>query len=161
LKAWKDSRSIDNLSTRLNRLEATTTAADEADNFSEIEYRYGLTEDEYEKLSLDKKAILRFNWYIENIMPYYKAEVMRVHNLSEEEYNRRTLEGDQSIYLPQPNRKYSPTLYMQRAAHVLGLDFKGFREKVGRGEIKDMIVGVNEETGCLDSWRDEDSNAVF
>jgi hypothetical protein len=57
-------------------------------------------------------------------MPYYKEGVMSLHNLTSEEYDRRTLEGDESIYLPQPNRKFAPTLYMHRIAAVLGLDNK-------------------------------------
>jgi hypothetical protein len=78
---YTDGSTIDNLSTRLNRVEET--AADEPDNFSQkIEYRYGLTEDEYEKLSPNEKHELRFNWYVKNIMPYYQAEVMSVHGLT-------------------------------------------------------------------------------
>jgi hypothetical protein len=34
-------------------------------------------------------------------MPYYKAEVMRYHNIAiDQEYSSRVLDGDQSIYLP-------------------------------------------------------------
>ena len=74
---------------------------------SESEFR--LTEDELEKLSPMQKYILEFNWYVREIMPYYRAEVMQIHNLASEEYDRRVLEGDQSIYLLQPNRKFGPT----------------------------------------------------
>jgi hypothetical protein len=78
------------------------------------------------------KARLRFNWYAERFMPYYKAEVMSVHGLTSEEYDRRTLEGDQSIYLPQPNRKFAPTLYMHRIAAVLGLDYQTLQDMISR-----------------------------
>lgn len=54
-----------------------------------------------------------FNWHVKEIMPYYTTEVMRLHNISDEDYDRRTLEGDQSIYLPQPNNKFEPTNYEQ------------------------------------------------
>lgn len=97
-----------------------------------------------------------FNWYVKEIMPYYKAEVMRLHNISDEEYDRRTLEGDQSIYLPQPNVKYGPTDWDMRIAHILGLDYKGIQDKFNRGEIEHKIA-----TSGPDSWRDEDANAVF
>jgi hypothetical protein len=36
-----------------------------------------------------ERYIAWFNWYVREIMPYYKAEVMRLHNI--------TLEGDRSI----------------------------------------------------------------
>ena len=48
-------------------------------------------------------------------MPYYKAEV-NLHSITSDEYDSRTLEGDQSIYVPQPNPMFackpviSPTL---------------------------------------------------
>jgi hypothetical protein len=131
-------------------------AADEPSNFSEIEYRYGLTEDEYEKLTDMEKAVLRFNWYVERIMPYYKAEVMSVHNVSSEEYDRRTLQADESIYLPQSNRKFEPTLYDQRVAAVLGSDWQTLHDMISREEIKDRIA----TGGCL-GWCDGDPNAVF
>lgn len=160
----KDNRgngsTIDNLSTRLNRLE-TTTPANEANNFSEIEYRYGLTEEEFEKLTLMEKRILEFNWYVKNIMPYYKAEVMSVHNLTSEEYDERTLAGDEGIYLQQPNMKFKPTLYWYRIASVLDLNYQQLMDKIAKGEIKDRIATgmIDAETGSR--WYDEDPNAVF
>ena len=73
-----------------------------------------------------ERYILKFNWYVREIMPYYKAEVMQVHNIaSDEEYTRRILEGDESIYLPQPNRKFESTLYMQRISACLGPGLSG------------------------------------
>lgn len=83
---------------------------------------------------------------------------MSVHGISsDEEYDRRTLEGDESIYLSQPNRKFEPTSWDMRVAAVLGLDYKGLHEKISRGEIKHMIA----TGGCGSPWRDEDPNAVF
>jgi hypothetical protein len=56
-----------------------------------------------------ERCILKFNWYVREIMPYYKDEVMRYRNIvTDEEYTRRILEGDESIYLPQPNKKLNP-----------------------------------------------------
>ena len=101
------------------------------------------------------KATLKFKWFVKEIMPYYKKEVMSVHNLTSEEYDKRVLEGDQSIYLSQ-SRKFEPTLYEQRIAAVLGLDYQGLQDKFKRGELKDKIA-----TGGVGSWRDEDPNAVF
>ena len=80
-------------------------------------------EKELEKLSLQERYELKFNWLVSNILSYYKEEVMSVHGISsDEEYDRRTLEGDESIYLSQPNRKFEPTSWDIRVAHVLGLD---------------------------------------
>jgi hypothetical protein len=147
----KIDKSIGSLSNRLDRLGA----ADISENYSEIEYRYGLTEEEYEKLSLDERAIIRFNWTVSNILPYYKQEVMLVHNLTSVQYDLRTMEGDESIYLPQPNRKFQPTLYMHRIAAVLGLDYRQLMDKIAKGEVKDRIATAGS------SWHDEDENAVF
>ena len=73
-----------------------------------------------------------------------------MHNItSDEAYNRRTLEGDQSIYLPQPNNN-EPT-------------YKGIEDKMNRGEIERKIAQglayINPKTGK--AWYDEDPNAVF
>lgn len=132
MKAWKD-KSIDNLSDRLDRLEANTDNNNSNAATNE-------DPDELEKLTPMEKYELKFNWYVREIMPYYKAEVMSVHNLTSEEYDRRTLEADQCIYLPQPNRKFEPTNYEKRVARVLGLDYKELKDKVNRGEIKVMIA---------------------
>lgn len=87
-----------------------------------------------------ERYVAWFDWRVREIMPYYKAEVMRLHQFSEEEYNRRTLEGDQSIYLPQPNNKFEPTSYEQRVANVLNLDYQGIEDKISRGEIERKIA---------------------
>jgi hypothetical protein len=78
---------------------------------------------------------------VKEIMPYYKEEVMRLHNIeSDEENNQRILEGDQSIYLPQQNNRFEPTSYELRVAHVLGLDYQGIEDKITRGEIERKIA---------------------
>jgi len=109
----------------------------------------------------DEKYVAWFNWHVREIMPYYKSEVMRLHNItSDEEYNRRVLEGDESIYLLQPNSRFEPTHYDERVAHVLGLDYQGLQDKFERAELEDKIA-----TGMMDSkgnfWYDEDPNYVF
>lgn len=155
---------IGNLSERLDRLEARDKKISNgihalSESEFQSEFLFGLTEEQFFKLSPMEQYILRFNWYVREIMPYYKEEVMSVHGLTSEEYDRRVLEGDESIYLPQPNKKFTPTLYLHRIAAVLGLDWQTLQDMISRGEIKDRIAG--RETGCLDSWRDEDPNAVF
>jgi hypothetical protein len=119
--------------------------------------------EEANEVSTRKRSELKTNKFIREVMPYYKAEVMRVHKIADEqEYNRRVIDGDQSIYLPQPNPKFAPTLWFERAAHALGLDYQGMQDKISRGEVKHKIA-----TGTLDpeadsyGWYDEDPNAVF
>lgn len=150
MKGWKDNKSItiDNLSDRLDRLEAEIFFIRQ----SNAEER----QQELEKLTSTERYALNFNRSVKEIMPYYKAEVMQVHNISSKEYDKRTLEGDESIYLPQPNGKFEPTSYEKRVAHVLGLDYEGLQVKISQGEIKDMIA-----TGGFGCWRDENPNAVF
>ena len=108
-----------------------------------------------QKLSPQERFEFEFNWTIKYVMPYYKAEVMAVHGIASEEYYRRTLEADESSYLPQPNPKFSPTHYDRSIAHVLGLDYKGMQEKFDRNELEHKIA--TEGFG----WRDEDPNAIF
>ena len=136
---------------RLDRIEEEVTEEDS----SSKKNTSNNTDPELEKLSPMERYILKFNWTVSKILPYYKAEIMSVHNLTAEEYDRRTLEGDQSIYLPQPNRKFEPTSYRNRVAHVLGLDYQGIEDKFDRGELERKIA-----SGGF-SWRDEDPNAVF
>ena len=66
-----------------------------------------------------------------------------------------------SIYLPQPNPKFAPTGWFDRAAHAFGLDYQGMKDKIDRGEIEHKIATgrVDPETGK--AWYDEDRNAVF
>jgi hypothetical protein len=126
-------KSIDELSDRLDRLEVENEISPTSDmSISE----FGLTEDELEKLSPMEKYILKFNWYVNQTMPYYKAEVMQVDNSTSEEYDRRTLEVDQSIYLQ--------------------LDYEGLRDKFSKGELAHKIA-----TGGVMGWRDEKPDAVF
>lgn len=152
----KIDKSVDNLSDRLDRIEEEITEDDSSKN------TLNNTDLELEKLCPMERRILRFNWYTREIMPNYKAEVMQVHNIAtDEEYIRLILEGDESIYPPQPNRKFEPTFYSQRIAHMLGLNYHGLNQKISRGEIKDKIATglIGAKTGS--GWYDEDPNAVF
>ena len=154
------------LATTATPTNATTTnaTAAKADLFEEFALRFWNTPvyarskilDKMSREEEDRLHEYRFNWYVKNILPYYKQEVCRVHNISSEEYDRRTLNADESIYLPQPNPKFESTWYSERVAHVLGLDYKGFQDKVRKGELEDKIA-----TGGFGCWRDENPNAVF
>ena len=93
-------------------------------------------------------------------MPYYKAKVMRLHSITSDEYDSRTLEGDRSIYLPQPNPMFEPTHYDERVAHALGLNYQELQNKFKQGELEHKIAGC-DGTGRDNCWRDEDPNAVF
>ncbi len=93
-------------------------------------------------------------------MPYYKAEVMRLHSITSDEYDSRTLEGDRSIYLPQPNPMFEPTHYDERVAHALGLNYQELQDKFKHGELEHKRAGC-DSTGRDNRWRDEDPNAVF
>ena len=94
MKGWGKVKSIDNISNRLGRLEKGTTVN------QEIVSRPYATAEELEQMTDEERFEAWFNWRVREIMPYYKAEVMHLHNISDDEYDRRTLEGDQSIYLP-------------------------------------------------------------
>jgi hypothetical protein len=119
----KIDKSVDNQSDRPNRIDEEITEEDSSKNMSKN------TDPELEKLSPMERHIFRFNWHTREIVPYCKVEVMQVHNIAtDEEHTRRILEGDESIYLPQPNRKFEPTFYSQRIAHVLGLNYQGQAE---------------------------------
>jgi hypothetical protein len=141
-----------------------TTTAETADPFEEFALRFWNTPvyarskilDIMSREEDDRLHECRFNWCVKNILPHYKQEVCRVHNISSEEYDRRTLNADESIYLPQPNPKFESTWYSERVAHVLGLDHKGFQDKVRKGELEDKIA-----TGGFGCWRDENPSAVF
>ena len=86
---WDKIDSIPSSSTSSN---ATTTAADSSP----------INDDDNNNNSEHESFESRFNRFVREVMPYYKAEVMRIHNIkSDEEYKRRVLEGDNSIYLPQ------------------------------------------------------------
>ena len=127
-------------------------------NANDNNFPYATTQ-ELEKMTLMERYVAWFNWRVKEIMPYYKAEVMRHHKIiSDEEYNRRVLEGDMSIYLPQPNNKFEPTWYEERVAHVLGLDYKGIEDKINRGQIERKIAHglsyIDPKTGT--PWYDED-----
>ncbi len=93
----KIDKSVDKLSDTLDRIEEEITEEDS----SSKKNTSNNTDPELEKLSLMDRYVLKFNWYVENILPYYKAEVMQVHKISEDEYDKRTLEVDELIYIPQ------------------------------------------------------------
>ena len=61
-----------------------------------------------------ERYIAWFNWHVKEIMPYYRAEVMRLHSITSDEYDSHILEGDRSIYLPQPNPMFEPTHYDEK-----------------------------------------------
>jgi hypothetical protein len=179
-----DKKSISNLSNRLDRIEEEIGLAVSSEHQQSLELEQELDQARlattdlceefvskfyslppyarskiYDKLSEEEKDKLhefRFNWYVKNILPYYKQEVCHVYNISSEEYDRRTLNADESIYLPQPYPKFESTWYSERVAHVLGLDYKGFQDKVRKGELEDKIA-----TGGFGCWRDENPSAVF
>ena len=69
---WKDNKStiIDNLALRLDKLEVE--AGDRV-----------VDANPQQEFTLEEK----FNWFVKEIIPYYKAEVMRLHNISDEEYD--------------------------------------------------------------------------
>ena len=142
----------------------TNATAATADLFEEFAPRFWNTPvyarskilDKMSREEEDRLHEYRFNWYVKNILPYYKQEVCRVHNISSEEYDRRTLNADESVYLPQPNPKFESTWFSERVAHVLGLDYKGFQDRVRKGELEDKIA-----TGGFDCWCDENPHAVF
>ena len=95
-----------------------------------------------------------FNWYVKEIMPYYKAEVIQYHQISEDEYDRRTLEGDQSIYMP--NQIDLKVLGMMRVVHVLNLSYQELQDKFNRGELEHKRGGlaiIDPKTG--EPWYDE------
>ena len=112
------------------------------------------TAEELEQMTDSERFEAWFNWRVQRILPIYKKEVMRHHQLSEEEYNRRVVEGDQSIYLPQPNPRFEPTWYDERVAHILNLSYQELQDKFKRGELKQLIAcgPNNPETG---GWIDE------
>ena len=142
------------MSDRLGRLEVSEKIVSSNDT-NDVPYA---TAEELEQMTDEERFEAWFNWYVKKIMPYYKAYVIQYHNISEEEYDRRTLEGDQGIYLP-PNSKFEPTWYDQRVAHVLNLSYQELQDKFNRGELKHLIAAGpnNAETG---GWCDED-NRVF
>ena len=147
-------KSIDNLSNRLGRLEISQKNTSSSTTDSNL----------YSIDSGDIRAFATvedwFNWRIQNILPSYKAYVIQYHNISsDEEYSRRVLEGDQSIYLPQPNPKFEATWYKERVANVLNLDYQGVQELIKRGEIEDKIgtgrMVLDPKTGEYTTWLDE------
>ncbi len=87
-------------------------------------------------------------------------KVMRLHSITSDEYDSRTLEGDRSIYLSQPITMFEPTRYDERVVNGLGLITKNCRTNSSRenSSIKEQAVTGQARDNC---WRDEDPNAVF
>ncbi len=157
MRGWKSKdKFLDNLSNRLDRLEEERG---EVKPVTSNDCPYA-TAEELEQMSSIERYIAWFNWRVREIMPYYKAEVMRLHNITSDEYNTRTLEGDRSIYLPQPNPMFEPTHYDERVAHALGLNYQELQDKFKQGEFEHKRAGC-DSTGRDNRWRDEDPNAVF
>ena len=154
MRGWgsKD-KSLDNLSDRLDRLEEERGEVKPVEDNVTNDRPYA-TAEELEQMSSMEKYIAWFNWHVREIMPYYKAEVMRLHSITSDEYDSRTLEGDWSIYLPQPNSMFEPTRYDERVAHALGLNYQELQDSSTKEQA---VTG----TGRDNRWRDEDPNAVF
>lgn len=156
MRGLKDnSRSISNLFEKLGRLEVSKKI-ESSDDDAVVPYA---TAEELEQMTDEGRLAAWFAWRVHTLMPAYKAEVMRFHNIASDEYDRRTLDGDQSIYLPQPNNKFEATNYMERVAHVLNLSWQELHDKFNRGELKHLVAAGpnNTETG---GWYDENP-AVF
>jgi hypothetical protein len=158
LKKGIDNKSIDDLFYRIRILELgenPSSAKDAAADNGGVPYA---TAEELEQMTDTERFEAWFAWRVKEILPYYKAEVMRLHNISDEEYDRRTLEGDMSIYLP-PNSKFEPIWYDERVVHCLGLNYQELQDKFKSGELKHLVAAGpnNAETG---DWCDED-NRVF
>ncbi|MGH9911667.1 MAG: hypothetical protein ACRD4W_04410 [Nitrososphaeraceae archaeon] len=160
MRRWgsKD-KSLDNLSDRLDRLEEERGEVKPVEDNDANDSPYA-TAEELEQMNPMERYVAWFNWHVREIMSYYKAEVMRLHNITSDEYNNSTLEGDRSIYLPQPKPMFEPTHYDERVAHVLGLNYQELQDKFKQGELGHKIAGC-DITGRDNHWRDEDPNAVF
>ena len=67
------------------------------------------------------------------------------------------------LQLPQPNNKFEPTGYIERVAHVLGLNYQELQDKFNRGELEHKIAqGLSYIDPKTDRpWYDEDPNRVF
>ena len=158
MKGWKDNKSIDNLFHRLGNLESTKVIQrnESAVDNTNAGVPYA-TAEELEQMTAHEYYEARFNWRVKEILPHYKLEIMRVYNItSDEEYSRRVLEGDESIYLPQPNPKFEGTWYDERVAHVLGLSYQELQDKFDKGELEHKRGGyavIDPKTGR--PWCDE------
>ena len=132
MRGLKDnSRSISNLFEKLGRLEVSKKI-ESSDDDAAVPYA---TAEELEQMTNKGPPKHRSAWRVHTLMPAYKAEVMRFHNIASDEYDRHLhLDGDQSIYLPQPNNKFEATNYMERVAHVLNLSWQELHDKFNRGE---------------------------
>ena len=150
---------ISNLSDRLDRLEEERGEVKPVGDNDINDCPYATVE-ELEQMSSMERYIAWFNWHIIEIMLYYKAEAMRLHSITSDEYHSRTLEGDRSIYLPQPNPMFEPTHYNERVANALGLNYRELQDKFKRRELEHKIAGC-DSTGRDNRWRDEDQMQCF
>jgi hypothetical protein len=77
LRGWgsKD-KSLDNLSDRLDRLEEEMGEIKPVGDNDTNDRQYA-TAEELEQMSPMERYIAWFNWHVREIMPYYKAEVIR------------------------------------------------------------------------------------
>ena len=141
MRGWgsKD-KSLDNLSDRLDRLEEERGEVKPFED-NDVNDRPYATAEELEQMSSMERYVAWFNWHVREIMPYYKAEVMRLHSITSDEYDSRTLE-------------------YERVAHALGLDYQELQDKFKQGELEHKRAGC-DSTGLDNGWRDEDPNAVF
>ena len=138
MKGWGKIKSIDSLSDRLGRLEVEkeVKSIDSGHNNDDAGVPYA-TAEELEHMTAHEYYEARFNWRVKEVLPFYKLEVMRLHNItSDEDYNRRTLEGDESIYLPPNNNKFEPTWYAERVAHVLNLSYQELEDKFDGEKVR-------------------------
>ena len=88
MKAWGKIKSLDNISHRIGRLEDSKKIVSSNNNTIDNGVPYA-TAEELEHMTAHQYYEARFNWRVKEILPLYKLEVMRLHNItSDEEYNR-------------------------------------------------------------------------
>ena len=149
-----------NLSDRLDRLEEERGEVKPVEDNDANERPYA-TAEELEQMSSMERYIAWFNCIKRNYA-LLQAEVMHAfHSIASDEYDSRILEGDRSIYLPQPNPMFEThSLHDERVAHALRLNYQELQNKFKQGELEHKEQAVIS-TGRDNHWRDEDPNAVF
>jgi hypothetical protein len=89
LRGWGSrDKSLDNLSNRLDRLEEERGEVKPVEDNEDIDRPYA-TAEQLEQMSSMERYVSWFNWHVREIMPYYKAEVMRLHSITSDEYDSR------------------------------------------------------------------------
>ena len=78
-------KSLDNLSDRLDRVEDESGGEVKPVEDNDVNDRPYATAQELEQVSSMERYIAWFNWHVREIMPYYKAEVMRLHSITSDE----------------------------------------------------------------------------